>query len=244
MSKQTPADKLFRNIEVKLLKAEAENILNAKGIVLDLGCGDGRIANQVFNRQIDFGLDISQSALKQARQRQIYKKLLLAPAEKIPLDNNSVDLVFSNCTLEHIKDLERVLKEVSRILKPNGILAFTVPSKFYTEYNFCTKIGFKPLTRFYGWLRNKKLNHFHLYSLNQWEMLLNKHDLSLKNYYYYHQLSTLIYWDSLFWLNPLFKLLSWHPRLLEKRITKMISQAKLSKKNGGTLFIAARSNND
>jgi ubiquinone/menaquinone biosynthesis C-methylase UbiE len=211
-----------------------------EGKILDLGCGDGRIAKQVFNRQIDYGLDISKSALNSARQNNIYKKLILAPAENIPLKDNSIDLVFSNCTLEHIKNLKIVLKEISRVLKPGGILTFTVPSQFYTEYNVCTKIKYKPLTIFYGWLRNKKLNHFHLYSLNQWKNLLEKYNLTIDNYYYYHRLETLSFWDLLFWLNPIFKHLSWRPNSLEEKINQSISQAVPFKKKGGTLFIATK----
>lgn len=242
MDNRLPANHLFRGIEVKFLKQKVTKYLNQPGKILDLGCGDGSIAKQVFNRQVDYGLDIDKRALQLAEEKDIYKKLLFAKAEDTPLKDNSIDLVFSNCTLEHIKNLEAVLAEVSRILKPSGVFAFTVPSKYYTEYNICTKIGFKPLTKFYGWLRNKKLTHFHLYSLKNWQKLLSDYDFKIFDQYYYHNLKAIAFWDVLFWLNPLFRLTGLHPKSIQKQIEKFITKAIPSQKQGASLFIAAKLN--
>jgi len=49
--------------------------------------------------------------------------------DSLPIENNSVDLIYCCHVLEHfkIKDIERVLKEWYRILKPNGICRISVP---------------------------------------------------------------------------------------------------------------------
>lgn len=237
-----PSDQLFRGIELKLLKEKANSYLNQKGKILDLGCGDGRIAKILFNRKVDYGLDISQKALDSAEEKNIYKSLISAKAENIPLKDNSIDLVFSNCTIEHIKNLETVLGEVKRVLKKNGGFIFTVPSDFYTEYNIFNKIEIVPICKLYGWLRNKKLNHYHVYSLDKWKNILKKYNFKIEDYYFYHDLKTIYFWDILFWLSPLFSLIKWQPKFLSQKIEKVINEARTLQGQGATLFIYAKLN--
>ena len=54
----------------------------------------------------------------------------LASGERIPLEDESVDMVTSSSVLEHLKNLENAVKEVSRILKPGGKFISVLPSKF------------------------------------------------------------------------------------------------------------------
>lgn len=237
----SPSNQLFRGIELKLLKENAEEYLNIKGRKLDLGCGNGEVAKCLFKQKVNYGLDINQTALNSARKKNIYKNLLLSKAEKIPLKDNSLDLIFSNCTLEHIKDLDSVLSEAKRVLKNKGFFVFTVPSSFYAEYNFFSKTGIRVLAKLYGWLRNKKLNHYHVYSLDQWRKLLKKHSFSIVNHYYYHNQKTIFIWDILFWLNPFFQLTNWQPQFIKDKVTQLISKSESREKEGATLCICARS---
>ena len=54
----------------------------------------------------------------------------LTSGERIPLEDESVDMVTSSSVLEHLKNLENAVKEVSRILKPGGKFISVLPSKF------------------------------------------------------------------------------------------------------------------
>lgn len=56
------------------------------------------------------------------------KVIKQANAENLPYKTNSFDLVVSSFTLEHVQNLEKVLKESVRVLKPNGYLYFAVPN--------------------------------------------------------------------------------------------------------------------
>jgi len=59
--------------------------------------------------------------------------------------------MFSNSVLEHIYDINMVLKEVSRVLKENGKLVFTVPSNQFSSYLFLRvvteRLGLKGFAR-------------------------------------------------------------------------------------------------
>ena len=42
------------------------------GPILDLGCGDGFIANELFQKQLDFGIDISEAVIEEAKKNDFY----------------------------------------------------------------------------------------------------------------------------------------------------------------------------
>lgn len=71
-------------------------------------------------------LKISKEILKRAGfSSQVIKQ---ESAEDLPYKTNTFDLVVSSFTLEHVQNLEKVLKESVRVLKPGGYLYFTVPN--------------------------------------------------------------------------------------------------------------------
>lgn len=143
--------------------------------VIDIGCGDGRFIDIVFNDKMDYGLDISGLAIKLAKKKNAYRKYIVSRASDIPLPAASVKTAFSNSVFEHIVDLEEVLAEISRILKPCGKLIFTTHSPASRNYfgaKILTRLGFKKLSsryeRFFS--RMHQLNT--LWSLKAWEKKL------------------------------------------------------------------------
>jgi malonyl-CoA O-methyltransferase len=52
-------------------------------------------------------------------------KFINAEAEKLPLANNSVEMVYSNLTVQWVNDLDLALREFNRVLKPGGMLLFS-----------------------------------------------------------------------------------------------------------------------
>ena len=58
-----------------------------------------------------------------------YEKLLISRNEKIPLDNDSIDIVISFYSLEHIYPLDDYLQDISRVLKKNGKIIGAIPAE-------------------------------------------------------------------------------------------------------------------
>ncbi len=84
-----------------------------------------RLADSVEADGFVYGIDISSGMLETAKNtanRLDYKNVDFREAEleKLPLEENSVDLVISNCTINHAKDKNKVWSEIFRILKPGG----------------------------------------------------------------------------------------------------------------------------
>jgi|APFre7841882630_1041343.scaffolds.fasta_scaffold10053_4 ubiquinone/menaquinone biosynthesis C-methylase UbiE len=54
--------------------------------------------------------------------------ILNGTAESIPFDNDSFDVVHASSVIEHVQDVERVFKEINRVLKPGGVFWFNAAS--------------------------------------------------------------------------------------------------------------------
>lgn len=98
-------------------------------ICVDLGSGRGndviRLAEEVGETGYVFGIDISEGMIAKAKVNidkfEITNATILhAELEKLPLEENAVNLVISNCTINHASDKQAVWNEIYRILKTDG----------------------------------------------------------------------------------------------------------------------------
>jgi 2-polyprenyl-3-methyl-5-hydroxy-6-metoxy-1,4-benzoquinol methylase len=112
----------------KDFKVRTDWIVNnvTKGPVLDLGCGPGVICNELRKKKLlCIGVDYSDKIIRIAKSRG--GEFLWGSAEDIPCEDNFFNTVVVTETLEHVNDLEQSLKEIDRVLKPDGDIIITVP---------------------------------------------------------------------------------------------------------------------
>jgi len=106
--------------------------LNPGEVVLDLGSGAGLdvllSAKRVGPTGKAYGLDMTDEMLAAARSNQIKSgitnaEFLKGHIEEIPLPDNTVDVIISNCVINLSGDKDKVLSEAFRVLKPGGRFA-------------------------------------------------------------------------------------------------------------------------
>ncbi|TCO21111.1 3-demethylubiquinone-9 3-methyltransferase [Kribbella steppae] len=96
---------------------------------LDIGCGGGFMAEEFARLGCRVvGIDPSPVSIKTARQHAdasaLPIKYAVATGERLPLDNESFDIAYCCDVLEHVSNLDLVIKETARVLKPGGIYLF------------------------------------------------------------------------------------------------------------------------
>lgn len=157
--------------------------------VLDLGCGDGIFARMLFREPIDVGLDPNPREVEYARRNATYDELLCCFGDAIPKPDGAFRTVFSNSVLEHIPDLDAVLREVHRVLAPGGSFYVTVPSDKFDQYSVLFKllhgVGLKALAERYRRFFNRFWHHYHFHSPDGWRQRFEGHGFRVEECHAY-----------------------------------------------------------
>lgn len=103
--------------------------------ILDMGCGEGSRLNKLSGKK-KIGVDISSTAIKIAKKKYPELNFFVYDLEKLPLKDESFDLVYSAYVLEHLSNPEKVLAEAIRLVSKNGFLVLIAPN--YGAPNRCS----------------------------------------------------------------------------------------------------------
>jgi SAM-dependent methyltransferase len=96
---------------------------------LDLGCGDGTLTAELEAAELT-AADVSAVALERAGRRlgPDARLVELEPDAPLPFADGEFDLVLCAETVEHVRDVQLLLSEIRRVLRPGGTLALTTPA--------------------------------------------------------------------------------------------------------------------
>lgn len=177
---QDRLEKLLSNVGDMSLKRRARKIIESinpkKGEkIIDLGCGTGYYLFLLSNLGIKLnltGFDYDKKAIREAYDFFHDKKIKFVTGDlhKITFKGNSFDKAVVSEVLEHVENDEKVLKEVYRILKPNGALVISVPGInypfFWDPINFILQHFFKTHIK-KGFFSGFWSGHLRMYSLEE-----------------------------------------------------------------------------
>ncbi|HSW66038.1 MAG TPA: class I SAM-dependent methyltransferase [Bacillota bacterium] len=143
----------------------AQKIVTGK-VVLDIASGSG-YGTQLLAKKAKkvYGVDVDKTSVQYAAEHYGAPNIeyKVGDGEAIPLEDNSVDVVVTFETIEHIKDYRKFLSEVKRVLKPDGLAIVSTPND----------------------LEFAEGNHFHLHEFEYRELidLLKKDFKNIDSYY-------------------------------------------------------------
>jgi ubiquinone/menaquinone biosynthesis C-methylase UbiE len=135
-------------------------------IVLDVACGSGYGTKLLAdNAKKAFGVDVDKPTIEYAKKHYASNntEFLVGDGEHIPLPDHSVDVVITYETIEHIRDYEQFMRDISRVLKPDGLAVISTPND----------------------LEFAEGNHYHLHEFTEEELegLVRKHFKFIDSYY-------------------------------------------------------------
>lgn len=140
--------------------------------ILDLGCNTGNFLKLIKknNKNIE-GVEISQKIAKIGQKKGL--KIKIADLSKtFPYRRNTFDTITAGEIIEHIYDTDFFLKEIKRILKPNGYLIISTPNIATLGRRIMLLFGINPLIE--TSLENAS-GHIRYFTKKSLEQLLKKH---------------------------------------------------------------------
>ena len=123
---------LVKMVSVGRLDKIVESLPKTKNIkILDAGCGEGQLLLKIFNKGYNdiYGTDVTPVALESAKKRIPKTKFSLQDLKSLNFSDEYFDVVICTEVIEHIRDYNKVISELKRVLKKNGLLIITFPNE-------------------------------------------------------------------------------------------------------------------
>lgn len=149
-------------VPLTAIAADCGRPLTPETKVLDFGCGTGRHVYEFRDAGYQaFGVDLGDYlSLRSPEDRRWFARSTDPDVYRIPFRDDSFDIVYSTMALEHLRYYEPALKEMRRVLRPDGICVHIFPAKWrpieahfripfggaiktFSYFNFWTHLGFK-----------------------------------------------------------------------------------------------------
>lgn len=162
--------------------------------VLDLGCGNGRLAEFLGAKTDYVGLDNSAALIEIAKKKHPDKKFLVFDGLNLPFAQATFDKVFLVAVLHHVpgkKTRQKFLRDIKKVLRPGGELILTVWSaknyprakKYLWRQNLKKFFGLSDLDFndvFLPWGSEQIPRYFHFFSLGALKKEVKKAGLEVK----------------------------------------------------------------
>ncbi|MCX6568259.1 MAG: bifunctional 2-polyprenyl-6-hydroxyphenol methylase/3-demethylubiquinol 3-O-methyltransferase UbiG [Candidatus Aminicenantes bacterium] len=113
---------------------------------LEVGCGGGFLSEEIARMGFaTTGVDPSERSIRvaadHARKSGLDIRYLTGTGESLPFEDRSFGAVFCCDVLEHVRDLPKVISEISRVLKPGGVFFYDTINRTWASFLGAIKIG-------------------------------------------------------------------------------------------------------
>jgi len=170
------------------------------GIGLDLGCGDGKLMRILLDaaghRASLVGVDMDPLETRDALAAGVYQRVHTVPGNQVPEPDAAFDFIFSNSVLEHIEELEPVIAEMARLLRPGGAFVFTVPSDGFHDCLGGPLLPWSARGRYLDTV-DRRCWHRRYWGEAQWQGCLARHGLEVTHAVRYLTAAQTQRWETL-----------------------------------------------
>lgn len=140
--------------------------------VLDIGTGVGEIGTYFSNKNTVVGIDVENQLSDSSKTVEGSNfSFVKVENELLPFKDEFFDIVISNHVIEHVRDQQLHLKQVMRVLKPDGICYFATPNRIFPKevHTKTYLLHYFPYNLFFLFL--KLLNKYQepVYLLSYWQ---------------------------------------------------------------------------
>ena len=197
--------------------------INQKGVMLDVGCGEGR---HIFGIMQDYplmkciGLDMDKESLEKAEEGYEYFKsiseagaqFLKGSAYSLPFPDESIDLIVCSEVLEHLHEYNDAVKEIHRVLKPGGKFYASVPATWPEK--ICWKLSKE--------YQNQPGGHLRIFSQSGLISEIKESGFKFLSSEKFHSIHSPYWWLRCFFWSTQDKnfLVNFYKKLLERHILK------------------------
>ena len=161
--------------------------------ILEIGSSAGLIVyalSNIFPNANFIGIEPEKQAVKVANSMLFNSeegriKFLNGVGEKLPFENNSIDLIICHTVIEHVDDVRKVISEMVRVLKAGGYIHLDAPNYNWPyEPHLNPRFG-KKFVSFCAWLQFQRnvqfLNHLKFVTPGSLEKVFSEYELEVEN---------------------------------------------------------------
>jgi SAM-dependent methyltransferase len=121
-----------REIKARKIEAVVANFMGACEVaahtILDIGCGSGHIAAYFARHNRVIACDVVDQVT--TPQRTCFE-LVLADTAHLPFADGGFDVILSNHVVAYLRDPQRHIREIARLLKPGGVAYIATPNRYF-----------------------------------------------------------------------------------------------------------------
>jgi ubiquinone/menaquinone biosynthesis C-methylase UbiE len=127
-----------------------ESCVQPSDEILDVGAGTGQLSSYAFKGEVKqmVGVDLD----PRVTDNPLLDQGVVADVYQLPFESNRFDLAFAIYVLEHIREPDRLVREISRVLRPGGMFFALTPNR----HHYVSLIAALTPTRFHRWYNRKR----------------------------------------------------------------------------------------
>lgn len=152
---------------------------SSAGMLLDIACGTGMLLKNAEMKGLKtFGIDISMTALKLAKNNTLNTKFVISSGENMSFKDNIFDYVYCLGSLEHFLDIPKAISETIRVSKQKAKFYLMVPNTIHYRLDAKSKWGIKKITG-----TKQQEMHEELHIFEEWKNIFEKNGLRVERVY-------------------------------------------------------------